>query len=193
MVLTNIGIQQTTKGVLQMKTVTKLVLGAVGLQAVMVGVAAVRYAKIKHDLRTGKVDGWIKDVVGDVPFEIKSTIPVPAYIEDDASKIYFRLSNEDLMMVAASTVSFKTAIQAIAAHEKGHAVDEVLTIRQDFVKKALMRRDYEEYSKQVIRREKAAWELGREFAPNKKYFDSYNKANLKAYRAQLLVEKLTRF
>jgi len=173
------------------RTVLGLGLGLVGLGAVATSlVAGVKYAKMKKAIRTGQVDGWIKEVTGSlVPYEIKSDIPTPAYIEDDRSKIYFRLSDEDLIQLALTKQSFKTTVQAVAAHEMGHAIDHDLEDIQEIVHQAIRERDYDTYKEMVLERERRAWRLGRQFAPDQAFFDKFNKNNLRAYALRITVEK----
>lgn len=169
----------------------RTVLGLAVLGTVVASVAAgIKYANMKKALRTGQVDGWIQEVTGGlVPYEIKSTIPVPAYIEDDASKIYFRFSDADLTTLSVTTQSFKDTVQAIAAHEMGHAVDPRLQLMQKRIHTAIRFKDYDTYKRLVLKREEVAWRRGLTYAPNKDFFNKYNKTNMRSYAIQLGLQK----
>lgn len=164
---------------------------SLGLGLLSVGASVVsgyRLARAKRAIQSGTVDGWIKEITGNVPYEIKSTIPTPAYIEDDKSKIWIRLSDNDIAQMALGTTSFKVAIQSILAHEMGHYLDNKLEAIQEDVYKALRKKDTTLYRNAVLERETRAWAKGRALAPNKKYFDAYNKLNLKVYNQHLDAE-----
>jgi hypothetical protein len=153
-------------------------------------VAGVRYANMKKALRTGEVDGWIQGVLGDiVPYEIKSDIEVPAFIKDDKSMVYFRFSDADLMTIAMNPQSFKDTVQSIAAHELGHALDPELESIQEYVHHCVRTQDYDGFRRQVMDREQRAWDIGRQYAPNKKFFDKFNKQNMKVYAMQIGLQK----
>lgn len=173
---------------LEMKKVLKAVavVGAVVLPVV----AGVRYANMKKALRKGQVNQWIDEVLDStVDYEITPHIPVPAYIEDDKSKIYFRFNEQDLITLACSPQSFKDTVQALAAHELGHALDNFLGTLQKQIHLAQTLSDYDTYKRLVLEREQRAWNIGRDKAPNKAFFDTFNKRNMQVYRQVLATEK----
>lgn len=172
-----------------MNKLAKLGFVLTGAAAALTVAQGVRYALCKKAIKEGKVEAWIKEIVKDIPVEIDAHSPSPAYITDDKSKIVIRLSDEDIILASAQLVSFKTVVQSLAAHEYGHALDPRLEDRQLIIKGAVMRGDFETYAKEVIHRERLAWELGKPFAPNKKYFDSFNENNLKIYDFQIQSSK----
>lgn len=171
------------------KTIKKIGLGLAVFTGTASVVVGIKYGLNKRAIRTGKVDTWIKEVLGDTSFEINPTIKVPAYTTEDQSKVYFRLSDDDLMQISGTLYSLKTTIQSVAAHEKGHIIDTELASIQRAIYKAMDELDYETYRSQAIRREKRAWKLGRQFISNKKAFDKFNMNNIKVYEKVIRSEK----
>lgn len=176
------------------QTLKKVLVGVgvvigIPLSVITIPAVGIRYAFMKRAIRTGKVDGWIQEVNSYIPYEIKDTIPAPAYVEDDKSKMYIRISDQDLMSAAIAPIRFKTAVQAIIAHEVGHVLDEDLDYIQQVIQQHIRNRNYESYRSMVLYREQRAWELGKKVAPNKAYYEKYNKTNMAKYKELMALEK----
>lgn len=149
-----------------------------------------RYDIAKQQLEDGTVDTWIQEVVGDTAYEIEPLLGVTGLCTADQSKIYLRLSTEDLLSVALANVDFKDAVQAVAAHEKGHAVDEEIPTLLQQEKELKEKGDIEGYASVVLYREQRAWDLGKQFLSNHTYYNKFNKNNMQAYKINLLLERL---
>jgi hypothetical protein len=178
---------------------TTMVLGGIGL--VGLGLAAVGAITVKLRVRAimkdvPNMDAYIKEVLGDVPYEVQEGLHVPALCKDDQSAIVFKAWDKDMALQLAASPSkqtFKQSIQAMAAHEKGHYVDKYLSFYQECIMEAYLKGNYRMYKDFVLKREMRAWELGRPFAIDKDFYEGLNRNNMRLYEIKLDTEKETMF
>jgi hypothetical protein len=161
------------------------------------------FQSIKVNLRARSImkdyvnmESYINEVLGDVPFTINPDLPCPAVCLDDQSAIVFKAWDKTMaiqLAAASKNQTFKQSIQAMAAHEKGHYVHAHMKEVQRRIIEAFYDEDYDRYRTLTLHREKRAWELGREFAIDKDYYEGFNKTNMYLYEIKLQSDKETMF
>lgn len=147
-------------------------------------VTGFKLANMQRLIKDGTVDTWIKETTRNiVPYELKPDMEHIAYAEEDGSKIYIRLNEEDLKGLLDSPYSFKQAVQATIAHEMGHIVDPNMYERHQRTLQAIDTQDIDTLATLLLEREHTAWTLGKQFSTDLPYYNTYNQLNIDAYQA----------